>query len=166
MSRDWRLYLDDILESCRRIRSYTTGLDQAGLVGNQLRCCEIWRSSAKRQNEFHPMFASKCRSLSGQRLPGCGTGGARLFPSECRHRLGRDQKQAARTGANSPSLSVTGVGCVESAERTKIVTRVWCVPKTPHTLRDYVTHRSWPSMPPPPFDSTLGNAIASQAVLC
>ena len=54
MSRDWRLYLDDILESCRRVRSYTTGLDQTGFVGNQLvydavlRNLEIIGEAAKR----------------------------------------------------------------------------------------------------------------------
>ncbi len=54
MSRDWRLYLDDILECCGRVREYTSGLDQAGLVGNQLvydavlRNLEIIGEAAKR----------------------------------------------------------------------------------------------------------------------
>ncbi len=32
MSRDWQSYLGDILEACQRVRSYSTGLDQSGLV--------------------------------------------------------------------------------------------------------------------------------------
>lgn len=35
MSRDWRLYWQDILTSCRRIISYTAGMDQAALVADQ-----------------------------------------------------------------------------------------------------------------------------------
>jgi uncharacterized protein with HEPN domain len=54
MSRDWRSFLDDILESCRRVRSYTSGSDQAGLVSNAmaydavLRNLEIIGEAAKR----------------------------------------------------------------------------------------------------------------------
>ncbi|HQU45607.1 MAG TPA: DUF86 domain-containing protein [Pirellulales bacterium] len=54
MSRDWRVFLDDILECCRRVRAYTTGMDQAALVANQLvydaalRNLEIIGEAAKR----------------------------------------------------------------------------------------------------------------------
>lgn len=54
MSRDWRMYVEDILEACRRIRIYTTGLDQEALVGNPmaydavLRNLEIIGEAAKR----------------------------------------------------------------------------------------------------------------------
>ncbi|MBW3538993.1 MAG: DUF86 domain-containing protein [Planctomycetes bacterium] len=54
MSRDWRLFLDDILECCRRVRSYTAGLDQAGLVADLmaydavLRNLEIVGEAAKK----------------------------------------------------------------------------------------------------------------------
>jgi uncharacterized protein with HEPN domain len=36
MSPDWQCYLDDILEACRRARSYSTGLDRSGLVNHQV----------------------------------------------------------------------------------------------------------------------------------
>lgn len=36
MSRDWRIFLDDILECCRRVRTYTAGMDQSAFVANQL----------------------------------------------------------------------------------------------------------------------------------
>lgn len=54
MSRDWRMFLEDILEACRRTRIYTTGLDQDALVGNPmaydavLRNLEIIGEAAKR----------------------------------------------------------------------------------------------------------------------
>lgn len=54
MSRDWQSFLDDILECAERVRSYTAGLDQAGLVGNRLvydavlRNLEIVGEAAKR----------------------------------------------------------------------------------------------------------------------
>ena len=54
MSRDWRLFLNDILEACRRARRYAAGLDQAGLVANEmtydavLRNLEIIGEAAKR----------------------------------------------------------------------------------------------------------------------
>ncbi|MGH7193159.1 MAG: HepT-like ribonuclease domain-containing protein, partial [Candidatus Saccharimonadales bacterium] len=54
MSRDWRVWLDDILEGCRRIRTYTAGLDRDLLVANQLvydavlRNLEIIGEAAKR----------------------------------------------------------------------------------------------------------------------
>ncbi len=54
MSRELLSFLDDILECCRRVRSYTTGLDQAALVNNTmaydavLRNLEIIGEAAKR----------------------------------------------------------------------------------------------------------------------
>jgi len=54
VSRDWQSYLGDILEACRRARSYSTGLDQSGLVNHQmaydavLRNLEIIGEAAKR----------------------------------------------------------------------------------------------------------------------
>jgi uncharacterized protein with HEPN domain len=54
MSRDWQAYLDDILEACQRIHSYSTGLDQSGLINYQmvydavLRNLEIIGEAAKR----------------------------------------------------------------------------------------------------------------------
>lgn len=54
MSREWRSYLDDILESCRRIRSYSAGLDKEAFLSDQLvldavlRNLEIIGEAAKR----------------------------------------------------------------------------------------------------------------------
>ena len=54
MSRDWQCYLGDILEACQRARSYSTGLDQSGLVNHRmaydavLRNLEIIGEAAKR----------------------------------------------------------------------------------------------------------------------
>lgn len=54
MPRDWRVFLDDILECCRRIHTYTAGFDQQQLVSNQLvydavlRNLEIIGEAAKR----------------------------------------------------------------------------------------------------------------------
>lgn len=54
MSRDWRIWLDDILEGCRRVRAYTNGMDQPALVANHLvydavlRNLEIIGEAAKR----------------------------------------------------------------------------------------------------------------------
>jgi uncharacterized protein with HEPN domain len=36
MSREWQSFVDDILESCHRVRRYTAGLDQTGLIGHQM----------------------------------------------------------------------------------------------------------------------------------
>jgi len=36
MSREWLSFLDDILESCLRVRSYTAGMDQEALVNNNM----------------------------------------------------------------------------------------------------------------------------------
>ena len=35
--RDWRLYIDDILESVARVESYTRGLEMEDLAGDDLR---------------------------------------------------------------------------------------------------------------------------------
>lgn len=54
MSRDWRVWLDDIMEGCCRIRTYTAGFDRDQLVANQLvydavlRNLEIIGEAAKR----------------------------------------------------------------------------------------------------------------------
>ncbi len=54
MSREWRCFLEDIVECCRRIRSYTAGLDRTGFEANQLvndavlRNLEIIGEAAKR----------------------------------------------------------------------------------------------------------------------
>ena len=37
MSRDPRVYLEDVLESIRRINAYVTGLDEERLAADQLR---------------------------------------------------------------------------------------------------------------------------------
>lgn len=34
MSRDWRLYLDDIMESCDKIQRFTAGMDQAAFLAD------------------------------------------------------------------------------------------------------------------------------------
>ena len=34
MLRDWRLYLDDILESCEKIQRFTAGMDQAAFLAD------------------------------------------------------------------------------------------------------------------------------------
>ena len=36
MSRDWRLYLEDMLEACRRIEQYSAGLGRDDLVANAM----------------------------------------------------------------------------------------------------------------------------------
>lgn len=54
MFRDWRLFLNDMLEACRRVRVYSAGRDQAGLVADEmaydavLRNLEIIGEAAKR----------------------------------------------------------------------------------------------------------------------
>jgi len=35
VSRDWRLYLDDMREACRKVLRYTEGLDLEGLRGDE-----------------------------------------------------------------------------------------------------------------------------------
>ena len=35
MSRDWRLYWDDILTACRKIRRFTAGLDRTGFRADE-----------------------------------------------------------------------------------------------------------------------------------
>ena len=44
MSRDGRLFLDDILEACRRVGNYTAGLDRNGLVANEMAYDAILRN--------------------------------------------------------------------------------------------------------------------------
>jgi uncharacterized protein with HEPN domain len=34
VSRDWRLYLDDILESCAKIQRFTAGMDRAAFLAD------------------------------------------------------------------------------------------------------------------------------------
>jgi uncharacterized protein with HEPN domain len=36
MSREWRLYLEDILECDRRVRRYTSGMDQTAFASNDM----------------------------------------------------------------------------------------------------------------------------------
>lgn len=35
MSRDWRLYWDDIIEACSRVERYTEGMDRAAFEKDQ-----------------------------------------------------------------------------------------------------------------------------------
>ena len=35
MSRDWKLYLDDLLQCCGKVRRYTVGLSQEQLVADE-----------------------------------------------------------------------------------------------------------------------------------
>ena len=44
MSRDPRVYLEDILESIRRIRAYVEGIDQNGLGADELRLDAVVRN--------------------------------------------------------------------------------------------------------------------------
>jgi uncharacterized protein with HEPN domain len=44
MSRDPRVYLEDILESIRRIRIYVEGIDQGGLGADELRLDAVVRN--------------------------------------------------------------------------------------------------------------------------
>ena len=44
MSRDPRVYLEDILESIRRIRTYVEGIDQNGLGADELRLDAVVRN--------------------------------------------------------------------------------------------------------------------------
>ncbi len=44
MSRDPRVYLEDVLESIRRINAYVTGLDEAGLGADELRLDAVVRN--------------------------------------------------------------------------------------------------------------------------
>jgi uncharacterized protein with HEPN domain len=44
MSRDARVYLEDILESIRRIKTYTAGVDQEGLAADELRLDAVVRN--------------------------------------------------------------------------------------------------------------------------
>lgn len=73
MSRDWHILCDDILECCSRIRTYTTGLDREGLVGNQmaydavLRNLEIIGEAAKR---LPPDVQEKMASIEWSKIAG------------------------------------------------------------------------------------------------
>jgi uncharacterized protein with HEPN domain len=44
MSRDPRVYLEDVLESIRRINTYVTGLDEVRLGGDELRLDAVVRN--------------------------------------------------------------------------------------------------------------------------
>ena len=44
MSRDVRLYLDDILEACGRVRRYAAGLDRDGLTAHEMAYDAILRN--------------------------------------------------------------------------------------------------------------------------
>ena len=44
MSRDPRVYLEDVLESIRRINAYVTGLDEERLAADELRLDAVVRN--------------------------------------------------------------------------------------------------------------------------
>ncbi|HEY5312790.1 MAG TPA: DUF86 domain-containing protein [Pirellulales bacterium] len=44
MSRDWRLYLNDILQCCQKIRRYTIGLSQQQLLDDERNCDAVVRN--------------------------------------------------------------------------------------------------------------------------
>jgi uncharacterized protein with HEPN domain len=73
VSRDWQVLLDDILECCSRIRTYTIGLDREGLVGNRmaydavLRNLEIIGEAAKR---LPPEVRQKMVSIEWAKIAG------------------------------------------------------------------------------------------------
>lgn len=73
MSRDWRVWLDDILECCRRVRAYANGMDQPAFIGNQLvydavlRNLEIIGEAAKR---IPPDIRLKMAAIEWARIAG------------------------------------------------------------------------------------------------
>lgn len=44
MSREWRSFLEDMRECCRRVKGYVAGMDRAALESNQLVCDAVLRN--------------------------------------------------------------------------------------------------------------------------
>lgn len=44
MSRDWQLYWDDMIESCRRVSEYTHGMDREAFFSDQRTCDAVIRN--------------------------------------------------------------------------------------------------------------------------
>ena len=44
MSRDWRVLLDDMLEACRKIESFSEAVSQNQFFGDEMRCDAVLRN--------------------------------------------------------------------------------------------------------------------------
>ena len=76
MSRDWRLYWDDILVACRKILRFTAGLDKTGFQGDErtydavLRNLEVIGEAVKNLPED---ARNRAPAIELRRSPDCGT---------------------------------------------------------------------------------------------
>ena len=73
MSRDWRLYWDDIIESCEKVRRYTASMDQAAFEGDEktvdavIRNLEIIGEAAKK---LPPGVRARCPDVEWRKVSG------------------------------------------------------------------------------------------------
>lgn len=69
MSRDWRLYLEDILAACRKVQRYTAGMTLGALQQDErtydavVRNLEVIGEAAKRVPENVPELARQVRTF-------------------------------------------------------------------------------------------------------
>ncbi|GEM_PF-4552436 len=73
MSRDWSMWLDDMMACCRNIIEHTRNVDRktfspAGLFTTQ--CCEIWKFSARRRKRLRKRSGSGIPKSNGEKSPG------------------------------------------------------------------------------------------------
>lgn len=82
MSRDWRLFLDDILASREEVRRYTAGMDREAFLRDDrtydavVRNLEIIGEAARRIPDD---ARAGMPTISGGRLPGCRAGSPMLI---------------------------------------------------------------------------------------
>ena len=60
MSRDWRLYLDDMLEACRKVERYTDGLTFAAFRDD-----ERTYDAVRPRSTFPMTCDARCRASTG-----------------------------------------------------------------------------------------------------
>lgn len=76
MSRDFRLYLDDIRDSAEKVLRYTRDLDFDRFVNDDKTFDAVvrnWRSSAKQPNTFRKMSAIGIQKLNSAGSLACAT---------------------------------------------------------------------------------------------
>ena len=68
MFRDYRLYLDDIIEAIRRIKEFTdnmTSTHSRKTLKHSMRLLETWRLSEKLQVGYLKKYVNQLQELSG-----------------------------------------------------------------------------------------------------